>query len=248
MSQHEREATVAEAFSEEDVAEFLRNHPDFFERHPKLLMGLKLVHQPGTATVSLVERQVAVLRQRNGELECQLKDLVAVAKDNHALVEKIHQLAVTLMESSSVTDAMQTLSTSLREDFLAERAVMVLFVSLPDSSLTDNGFVKVVDRDDPGLKPFASFLKSGQPRCGLLRGRQKSFAFEDNASGINSAALIPLGEDTELGFIVIGSQDPDYFNPGKGMDFLSRLGELVTVVLAGGTIVEATSGPNAAGS
>ena len=65
-------------------------------------MGLKLVHQPGTATVSLVERQVAVLRQRNGELERQLKDLVAVAKDNHALVEKIHQLAVTLMESRSV--------------------------------------------------------------------------------------------------------------------------------------------------
>ena len=125
---------------------------------------------------------------------------------------------------------------------------MVLFVSLPDSSLTDNGFVKVVDRDDPGLKPFASFLKSGQPRCGLLRGRQKSFAFEDNASGINSAALIPLGEDTELGFIVIGSQDPDYFNPGKGKDFLSRRGELVTVVLTGGAIVEATSGPNAAGS
>ena len=131
---------------------------------------------------------------------------------------------------------------------LAERAVMVLFAALPDLSLTDDGFVKVVDRDDPGLKPFASFLKSGQPRCGLLRGRQKGFAFEDNASGINSAALIPLGEDTELGFIVIGSQDPDYFNPGKGMDFLSRLGELVTVALTGGAIVEATSGPNAAGS
>ena len=248
MSQHEREATVTETFSEEEIAEYLRSHPDFFERHSNLLMGLKLAHKPGSAAVSLVERQVAMLRQRNSELERQLKDLVAVAKDNHALVEKIHQLAVTLMEPRSGAEAMEILETSLREDFLAERAVLVLFASPPDASLVDDGFVKVVDRDDPGLKPFASFLKSGRPRCGLLRGRQKSFAFADNASEINSAAMIPLGEDTELGFIVIGSRDPDYFHPGKGMDFLSRLGELVTVALTGGAVVQATSGPNAAGS
>ena len=248
MSQHEREASVTETFSEEDVAEYLRSHPDFFERHSDLLMGLKLAHQPGSAAVSLVERQVAMLRQRNSELERQLKDLVAVAKDNHALVEKIHQLAVTLMEPRSGAERMEILETSLREDFLAERAVLVLFNAPPDASLADDGFVKVVDRDDVGLKPFASFLKSSRPRCGLLRGRQKSFAFEDNASEINSAALIPLGEDTDLGFIVIGSRDPDYFHPGKGMDFLSRLGELVTVALTGGAIAQATSGPNAAGS
>jgi len=248
MSQPKSEATVAETFSEEDIAEYLHSHPDFFERHTKLLMSLKLAHQPGSDAVSLVERQVAMLRQRNGELERQLKDLVAVAKDNHALVEKIHQLAMLLMEPRSGAERMGILETSLREDFLAERAVLVLF-SLPvDATLSDDGFVKVVDRDDPGLKPFASFLKSGRPRCGLLRGRQKSFAFGDNASEINSAALIPLGEHTELGFIVIGSRDPDYFHPGKGMDFLGRLGELVTVALVGGAVVEAPSGPNAAGS
>ena len=79
MSQHKGEATIAETFSEEDIAEYLHSHPDFFERHPKLLMGLKLAHQPGSSAISLVERQVAMLRQRNGDLERQLKDLVAVA-------------------------------------------------------------------------------------------------------------------------------------------------------------------------
>lgn len=248
MNQHKSEATVADTFEEGDIVEYLHSHPDFFDRHSNLLMELKLAHEPGSAAVSLVERQVAVLRQRNGELERQLKDLVAVAKDNHVLVEKIHQLAVTLMEPRSGAERMEILETSLREDFLAERAVLVLFSSPPDATLSDDGFVKVVARDDAGLKPFASFLKSGRPRCGLLRGRQKTFAFADNASEINSAALIPLGEDTALGFIVIGSRDPDYFNPGKGMDFLSRLGELVTVALVGGAVERATSGPNAAGS
>ena len=93
MSQGKSEVAVTETFSEEDVVEYLHSHPDFFDRHPKLLMGLKLAHQPGSAAVSLVERQVAMLRQRNGELERQLKDLVAVAKDNHELVEKIRREA-----------------------------------------------------------------------------------------------------------------------------------------------------------
>lgn len=248
MSQRKSEATVAETFSEEDIAEYLHSHPDFFDRHSNLLMGLKLAHQPGSAAVSLVERQVAMLRQRNSELERQLKDLVAVAKDNHALVEKIHQLAVNLMEPRTGVERMEILETSLREDFLAERAVLVLFDSLPEGVPVDDGFVKVVDRDDAGLKAFGSFLKSGRPRCGLLRGRQKHFAFGDNASEINSAALIPLGDHTELGFIVIGSRDPDYFHPGKGMDFLSRLGELVSVAVVGRVSMQAPSGPNAAGS
>ena len=248
MSQHKREPTVAETCSEEDVAAYLRRHPDFFERHAELLIGLRLAHQPGAAAVSLVERQVALLRQRNTELERQLRDLVAVAKDNHALLEKIHQLAVTLMEPRSAARRMAILEASLREDFLAERAVLVLFAAPPDAAFADDGFVRVVARDDPRLKPFAMFLKSGRPRCGLLRGRQKAFAFEGHASEVNSAALIPLGEGAELGFMVIGSGDPDYFHPGKDMDFLSWLGELVSVALTGDAVVRAASGPNAAGS
>jgi uncharacterized protein YigA (DUF484 family) len=152
------------------------------------------------------------------------------------------------MEPRSGAERVEILETSLREDFLAERVVLVLFSSPLDAPLSDGGFVKIVDRNDAGLKPFTSFLKSGQPRCGLLRGRQKTFAFEDSKAEINSAAFIPLGENVELGFLIIGSQDPDYFHPGKAMDFLSRLGELVTVVLMGESVVHATSGPNAAGS
>ena len=233
MSQQKGEAAVTETFSEEHIAEYLRSHPDFFERHPTLLMGLKLAHQPGTAAISLVERQVTMLRQRNGELERQLTDLVAVAKANHALEEKIHQLSITLIAPQNLPERMEILETSLREDFLAERAVLVLFRPPEDTTLSDNGFVKLVEPGDPGLKPFASFMKSGRPRCGLLRDRQKAFAFEGNAPEISSAALIPLGEGADLGFIVIGSRDPDYFHPGKGMDFLGRLGNLVTVALSG---------------
>lgn len=233
MTQQKTEAVFEETFSDDDIADYLRRHPDFFDRHARLLMDLKVAHEPGGAAISLVERQVTVLRQRSKELERQLKDLIAVARLNDALIGKIHELSMQLMTASGFAARVETLETCLREDFRAERAVVVLFSPPQDQTPAGKGFLKVVERNDAGLKPFHSFLKAARPRCGLIRGRQKAFLFADNTGEISSAALIPLGTHAELGFLVIGSRDPDYFNPGKGMDFLARLGELVAVALVG---------------
>jgi len=233
MSQQESEAVFEETFSDDDIADYLQRHPNFFDRHSSLLTDLKVAHEPGAAAISLVERQVTLLRQRSNQLERQLKDLVTVAKLNDALVEKMHGLSIRLMAASGCAERVDILETCLREEFRAERAAVVLFSPLLDESVAGHGFLKVADRSESGLKPFASFLKSARPRCGLMRDRQKTFLFGDDAGEISSAALVPLGSRAELGFLVIGSRDPDYFNPGKGMDFLTRLGELVSVALIG---------------
>ncbi len=212
------------------IADYLKSHPDFFERHPLLLLSLKLPHRTGGTAISLVERQVAVLRQRNAQLERQFKDLVAVAKQNDALVEKIHQLALKLMRAASLPARLEQLETSLREDFAAERAVLVLFPAAPATAVRE-GFVKRLTLDDVDVRPFATFLRAAKPRCGPLRERQKNI-FERDADVVSSAAFVPLGADSSLGFMVIGSRDPDHFHPGKRMDFLARLGELLAVALS----------------
>jgi uncharacterized protein YigA (DUF484 family) len=233
MSHSQGEIASREALGEYEVAAYLQAHPDFFNRHRKLLLKLELEHETGGGAVSLVERQVALLRQRSAELERQLRDLVAVAKINDAFVEKIHHLSLRLIATADPGERLELLETGLREDFLAERAVLILFRSAGAFSPTGNGFLKLVDHSDGGLKPFASFLKSGRPRCGLIRERQKAFLFPGHESEIGSAALVPLASDTELGFLAIGSSDRDYFNPAKSMDLLGRLGELVAVALTG---------------
>ncbi len=242
MSQQKNEAVAEDSFSAADIADYLQQNPDLFDRHPSLLMNLKVAHEPGGAAISLVERQVTLLRERSDELERQLKDLVAVAKLNDALVERIHRLSVQLMAASGCEERVEMLETCLREEFRAERAAVVLFSPLSDETVAGDGFLKITDRSDPGLKPFTSFLKSARPRCGLIRDRQKAFLFEDNAGEISSAALVPLGSHAEIGFLVIGSRDPDYFNPGKGMEFLARLGELVSVALVGQGSPDAETG------
>ena len=233
MSHQKSEVVFEETLSDDDIAEYLQRHADFFDRHADLLTEFTFAHEPGGAVISLVERQVTVLRQRSKDLERQLKDLIAVARLNDALVANIHGLSMQLMAAPGFAARVETLETCLREDFRAERAAVVLFSPVQDETVAREGFLKIVARSDAGLKPFASFLKSARPRCGLIRGRQKTFVFAENAAEISSAALVPLGLRAEVGFLVIGSGDPDYFNPDQKMDFLVRLGELVSVALVG---------------
>lgn len=239
---------MASVLTDREVADYLRSHPDFFDRHPEVLLDLELHHRPGRAAVSLVQRQVAMLRSRNEELHAQLKELVAVAKDNHELVEKIHQLAVSMLAEADVEQRVQVLRTRLRKDFEAKNAVLIMFTA-PCAIPAHDQFLRVVDRRDPRLKSFASLLKSDLPLCVRLRPVQRRFAFGDLEEELQSAALIPLGRHAEQGFIVIGSRDPDYFHPGKRTDYLRRLGEVVSMALiAERRASAAKSGPKASGS
>jgi uncharacterized protein len=230
MSQAKVSTQAPEPFSEAELADYLKSHPDFFERHQAVLLGLELPHATAGRTVSLVERQVAMLRQRNTELERQLGDLVAVARFNNALVEKMHRLTTELIARQGLGARLEALEASLREDFAADRAVIVLFAAGGPGGPGD-GFVKRFDREDAALAPFSSFLRAAKPRCGPLRERQRAALLGDADGDIASAAMVPLGSGGRHGFIVIGSRDPDHFNPGKRMDFLGRLGELITAVI-----------------
>jgi hypothetical protein len=234
MSQTGRQAVADEDFTESDVAAYLRSHPDFFERHLPLLRSIKLPHESGTSTVSLVERQVSVLRQRNDELEKQLAELIDVAKANNRLVDHIHELAIAFIKTQGIAARLEVLESALREDFGAERAVLLLFTRDAQPKISRPGFVKTIDRDDDALKAFSTFLKSARARCGSLRDKQKELLFDRESDSITSAAMVPIGEGAKYGFLTIGSKDANQFHPGQRVDFLGRLGELVEIALDDG--------------
>ena len=224
--EHNRER---EELSEEAVVSYLKAHPDFFERHLGTLASLRLPHRAGNGSVSLVERQVSVLRQKNVQLDRKLRDLVEVARSNDQLAGRIHHLARSLLEAAGAAGVPEVLEKRLREDFNADAAVLVLFDDRVGGD--HGGFVHVTERDDPALSAFRTFLVSSAPRCGRMRDAQRDFLFSEDAVQVGSAALIPLGDSCRLGFLAIGSHNADHFNPGKSMDFLVRLGEMVTSAL-----------------
>ena len=231
MSTQRKPEFVDDGLSDAAVQDYLKTHPDFFERHPSLLRSLQLPHASGEA-VSLIERQVSMLRQKELKLERQLKELISVARDNDVLAAKIHQLALQLLSATDLAGTVVAIEEAVRAGFSADQAVLVLFGDPDAFDDVDAGrFFRAIRRDDDALKPFSTFLSSNSPRCGQVRDAQMDFLFRDDASEIGSVALIPLDPNSGIGFLAIGSTDAKRFHPGMSIDFLARVGEFVAAAL-----------------
>jgi uncharacterized protein YigA (DUF484 family) len=214
------------------VAEYLQTYPDFFERNSPLLTKLRLPHlRDAGATVSLVERQVEVLRERNQSLDRKLKELVDVARANDALADRIHRLSQRLIRAHTLLETIGAVETSLREDFDAMHSVLVLFLEQARSLEGAGRFLRSAEPTDPDIKSFESLLQSGKPRCGQVRDGQRDYLFGKDSVEIGSVALTPLGPKGELGILAIGASDAERFHPAMSTEFLSRIGELVTYAL-----------------
>jgi uncharacterized protein len=224
MTTREARGLTATETEEETVATYLQHNPEFFERHQALLARLRLPHVRGGSTISLVERQIEVLREKHAALEGKLAELVQVARGNDVIADKLHRFTRRLL-SASRSDAVARIETSLREDFDAFHAVLVLIGDTTDS--TTQRFVRYLRADDPNLKSFETLFASGKPRCGQARDSQREFLFGSDANDIGSIALVPLGEKGAVGLLAIGSTDRDRFHPGMSTEFLARMGELV---------------------
>ena len=217
-----------DAITDDRVAEYLQTHPDFFERNAALLAKLRLPHLRDSATtVSLVERQVEVLRERNQSLERKLKELVDVARANDTLAERIHRMSQRLMRTHTLLETIAALETSLREDFDARNSVLVLFLEQARTLDPAPGrFLKTAEAADPEMKTFESLLQSGKPRCGQIRDGQRDLLFGKDSIDIGSVALTPLGTKGCVGILAIGASDSNRFHPGMSTEFLTRIGEL----------------------
>lgn len=215
---------------EQTIAQYLQQHPDLFDRHPQLLTRLRLQHPRNGTTISLIERQVDVLRDKHTALEQQLAEFVRVARANDALADKIHRFTRRLLRTTTRAQALTEVEASLREDFDAYHAVLVL----PGAGSADapSRFVRNVSSDDAAFRSFESLFGSAKPRCGQVRDSQRDFLFGNEAAGIGSIALIPLSAMTPPGLLALGSVDRDRFHPGMSTEFLSRMAELIADALA----------------
>jgi hypothetical protein len=207
---------VVDDAAETEVADYLIDHPDFLIRHPEVLCELELPHETGTA-VSLVERQIKVLREQTQNYRHQLEDLIEVARENDQLGRRLHRLTLELIEAEEFDELVNILQDELRDQFKADAVELKLFAA---NALQAHA-------DEPGPALFGDFMGKGKPSCGPLAKTQLEYLFGSQAGETGSAALIPLQTHTLMGVLAIGSRDPERFTPGKGVDFLMRLGELV---------------------
>ncbi len=226
MSGNKKQTAVSTqtALDDEMVRNYLLDNADFLQRNPDMLDCLHVPHASGSA-VSLVEKQVSVLREKNVEMRHRLKALTNNARDNDTLFEKTRQLVLNLLEADSVHALHSAFAHSMATDFEVEHASLILFGEYGDMS----GDCRVESADYARGK-IGALLKGGKPVCGALRKNELGYLFPD-AGEIGSAAMIPLDGEAKLGLVAVGSSDASRYNNTVGTLFLSQIADVVVRLL-----------------
>lgn len=212
--------------NEQEVAVFLQQNPAFFENHADLLAMMHVPSMHGKGVTSLAERQQVAQRNKIDLLEKKYSDLIKIGVENDEITNKVHQLTVGLLNAGDLIAFMQTLLTSLREDFNVPYLNLKLWANPLRDDLRDHETFELVEAS---LKSW--LLSLDVPYCGPQLDERFQFLFND-VSGLKSYAVIPLGEEETIGFLVLASEDEKRFHAGMGTLFLDRLKQLLTAALS----------------
>lgn len=228
MSEPENKEERKTVISADSVAEYLRNHPEFFNEYQDLLEEIIVPHSSGDA-ISLVERQVSILREQNEQAKKRLHELIEIARQNEELARRMHQLALTLMDVAEPKDIFNTLYDNLRRNFRADYVAVRLFAepAFVDSYAGEE-FAGV---DIPQETLFKSIISKRLPLSGRLKRQQQVFLFGDDGDEIASAVMVPLHSAEWGGILAIGSKDANRFQEGMGVELLANLGEILSFIL-----------------
>jgi len=209
-----------------EVASWLADHPDFFLEHPDLLESLRLPHPQGEHAISIVERQLIALRERNARLEQQLAELIGYGHHNDQLIDKMHRLSLALLRAGDAPVSLAVAHESLRSDFqIPYSAIRWWGDPLP-------GVDASVAEASPAMQDYIAGLD--RPYVGPRAAHDSLAWLVDTPEPAQSFAYVPLGDTASgapCGALMLASADPARFTPDMAVDVLARLGHLLTAAL-----------------
>jgi len=199
----------------EDVAKYLQDNPQFFEEYAEMLTQINLPHPHGGRTISLSERQLLALREKNKELEKKLREMISFAKDNDALQYKVHEFVISLFAARDLGTLQELIPHLLKDIFDVPHTVLTLWQNSP-----------------PSAEVLAFAEKQEQPVCLHHAAQDTAAWFGEMAEQLHSFAYLPLHAGSEtIGLLVMASEDKQRFYPEMGTMFLQRIAEAVSSAL-----------------
>ena len=211
----------------EDVAAYLQQHPNFFEQYADLLAHLIIPHPHHGRAISITERQMLALRDRNRTLEGKLVELLQFGEDNDVISERMHRLAVALTAATTLVGVLRAVHFQLREDFSVPHVSVCLWDR--PAGLEDPLPPYLVVDDT--VQVLGETLQ--QAYCGTTHGFETVRWFgAEAAASLKSQALIALHhEGAVVGMLALGSEDVDRFFKDMGTLYLDRLGDVVSAAI-----------------
>lgn len=217
---------VAAVLAADDVASYLRRHPQFLAAYPDLALTLQMPRQHGEVA-SLASWQLQSLRERNGAQESRLQELIDNAQRNEVLMLQVHALTLALMRAPGLAQVLEVAVQMVSDGLGVDHVRLLLFLEAPD--LPAMPWLHLEPRGPAAVPMFATLLETGQPHCGRLTDAQAHFLFGGQERMPGSAALVPLGD---LGLLALGSDDANHFHPGMGLTFITLLAEALVAAIS----------------
>ncbi|MDY0974501.1 DUF484 family protein [Massilia sp. CFBP9012] len=207
------------------VAQYLIDHPQFFQEHAGLLGEVKLSSPLTGRAVSLQERQMEVMRDKFRALELRLSDLSRRAEENAGIANRFHAWTQALLVSKGGAAMARDLADGLRTHFIVPQVTLRLWNVAPEHA--GEWFAQDVSDD---ARIFANSLRA--PYCGPNNDFE-AVRWLDDAESIRSTVMLPLGQPGQsFGLLVLGSPDPARFTTAMSTDFLVHIAATSTTALA----------------
>lgn len=211
----------------QEVAGYLRRHPGFFADHLELLESMTVPHPSGVA-ISLVSRQLDLLRAKNQRLLKQLDGLLQIARENDALNRRIHQLTLALLDANSVADVLASLDWGLHQYFQVDFVAVRLLAPRLDHPVR-NLFLPERGSETDWCE---GIVAQSKPVCGKLEPEHAAILFGEDARRVASHAIAALRHAGIRGLFAIGSRDPERFREDLGFVFLGQMSEILAARLS----------------
>ncbi|MDZ4239828.1 MAG: DUF484 family protein [Hydrogenophaga sp.] len=213
--------------TEEEIANYLANTPDFFERHANLLAAVQLSSPHGHRAVSLQERQAVLLREKIRALELKAADMIRHGTENSAIADKLQRWTRELLRTREARDLPAVATRAIATQFLVPQVAIKVWGVSPEHA--HEPFAQGASDDVVALVSSLT-----RPYCGANPGLEAVQWLDDPAAAA-SIALIPLREGAgpqAFGLLVLASGDAQRFVSDMGTDFLERIGEFASAALS----------------
>ena len=209
------------------VAAYLKANPEFFTGRDALLLKMKIPHKQ-KGTVSLVERQVDAMRERQLKARKQLSHFVASAEQNKEIFDKSRKLILNLIAANRSSDFFAALEKSLKRDFGCKAYALIAFGPRPRQI---NHYVTRVSAES-AREYVGALMRAKDPTLGVLRATEQDFLFRHQSEKVKSAAVLAVKErNKQLALLATGSSDAHYFSPDMDTLFLGFIADTLAKLL-----------------
>jgi uncharacterized protein YigA (DUF484 family) len=208
----------------DEIATYLKQHPEFFEEYASMLSEIHIPHPHGGRAISISERQILDLRDRLKLREDKLREVIQFGEENDAIGEKVHRISLALLGAHDIHGILNTVYLSLREDFAVPHVALRAWRGNGQGGAPEFGPVSEATRE------FAASLT--HPYCCAHAMVDTAGLFGDGGAHLRSFAYLPLREGETFGLVALASEDAQRFYPEMGTLYLKRLGELIGAAIA----------------